>query len=136
MKSCRQTAYISAKDTESGGDTGLAAHIDPYCGDNWLVPTNVCNSQKNPEPEARQRTFAQEAEQEILHLPGARDVTGRIDFDAVETSIRSSAMNFAASLLERFPNRDDSDHRSSHVPCCCSGTARYRGRHWRRLTGR
>jgi len=45
MKSCRQTAPISAKDTEGGDDTGLTAHIEPYCGEDWPVSTNVYNSQ-------------------------------------------------------------------------------------------
>ncbi len=46
MKSCRQTASISAKDAEVGGDTGLTAHIEPYCGEDWPVSTNVYNSRK------------------------------------------------------------------------------------------
>ncbi len=45
MKSCRQTASISAKDTEGGDDTGLTVHIEPYCGEDWPVSTNVYNSQ-------------------------------------------------------------------------------------------
>ncbi len=45
MKSYRQTASISAKDAEVGGDTGLTAHIEPYCGEDWPVSTNVYNSQ-------------------------------------------------------------------------------------------
>jgi len=44
MKSCRQTASISAKDAEVGGDTGLTAHIEPYCGEDWPVSTNGYNS--------------------------------------------------------------------------------------------
>jgi len=46
MKSCRQTASISTKDAEVGADTGLTAHIEPYCGEDWPVSTNVYNSLK------------------------------------------------------------------------------------------
>jgi len=44
MKSCRQTASISAKDAEVGGDTGLTAHIESYCGEDWPASINVYNS--------------------------------------------------------------------------------------------
>ena len=57
-----------------------------------------------------------------------------MDFEAIETSVKSSAMNLAASILERFLNQDVSDYPSNHVSCSCGALARYRGHHLRRLT--
>ncbi len=89
---------------------------------------------KNAEPDVLTQTVAQEVEQDILRLLGAQDFTRRVDFDAVESLIKSRALNFAASLLETFLDQDDSDHPSNHIPCDCGAPARYRGQHARTLT--
>lgn len=89
---------------------------------------------KNSEQCALKRTFADEAEREIVRLLGAQDFSDRVDFDALESAIRATAMNFAASMLEAFLNADASDHQASLQPCQCGRMARYSGPRSRQLT--
>ena len=70
----------------------------------------------------------------MVELLGAQDFSKRVDFEAVETTIKAEAMAFAASLLEVFMNADTSDHAENLLPCPYGCMARYRGVRSRKLT--
>ncbi len=60
-------------------------------------------------------------------LLGAQDFSKRVDFEAIETTIKAEAMDFSASVLEVFLNKDTSDHTEDLLPCPCGCMAHYRG---------
>ncbi len=71
----------------------------------------------------------------MVELLGAQDFSKRVDFEAVETTLKADAMVFATSVLEVFLNADTSDHAENLLPCPCGCMARYRGVRSRKFRG-
>lgn len=88
---------------------------------------------KNAEPSELKRTFAAEAEKEIIELLGAQDFSRRVDFEALESAIKAKAMTLAASVLEVFLNADISDQGASRIRCQCGSMAHCGGTRMRQL---
>ena len=51
-----------------------------------------------------------------------------IDFEAIETAARSSALEIAARVVESVLNADTTDYQGSTMACSCGGLATYHGR--------
>ena len=51
-----------------------------------------------------------------------------MDFEALESTARRSALQLAARILEAALNADESDHSGAFLPCRCGAPARYGGR--------
>ncbi len=51
-----------------------------------------------------------------------------VDFEIVEKSLKSTALQLVATLLERHLNADTSDSEERTIPCPCGGEAHYAGR--------
>ena len=64
---------------------------------------------------------------EISSLLGSQDFSKTVDFDALETAVRSAAMRFAAGILESYLNKDRSDCQGLQLRCECGALARYCG---------
>lgn len=62
-----------------------------------------------------------------------RESLEELDFEALETSARRSALQLAARLIQNHLNADHSDHSGPHLPCPCGQQARYAGRRRRRV---
>lgn len=62
-----------------------------------------------------------------------RQDLAELDFEALETTARRSALLLAARIIERYVNADQSDHSAAHVVCSCGRPARYAGRRSKRI---
>ncbi len=71
--------------------------------------------------------LASEISQEVEALigPGSADA---LDFEAIETAARETALRLAARAVESRLNADTSDHEGPDAPCPCGQRARYAGR--------
>ena len=74
----------------------------------------------------RQR-FAPDIRAEIDRFVGAGSA-GRVDFEAVETAVRRSALQLAARAVEQRLDSDTADCCGPFRPCACGAAARYAGR--------
>ena len=83
-------------------------------------------------PEGRRKRglsahLANEVSQEIEALIGPTAVDD-LDFEAIETAARATALKLAARAVERRLNEDRSDHSGPTRSCSCGARARFAGR--------
>ena len=74
-----------------------------------------------------QKAFKAEIIAEIKTLIG-KQTAEQIDFEALETAIRRSALQLAARLIEQWINSDVSDFTGPSLSCICGASAQYAGR--------
>ena len=91
-------------------------------GDTQGVPKKACAQEFVPAIEDELARFV---------APGASDA---VDFEALETRLRSRALELAARAVERRFDEDCSDHCGPHRPCPCGQTAHYAGRRAKTFT--
>ena len=71
--------------------------------------------------------LAAELTSEIEHLIGV-DPLESVDFEAIETAARRTALQLMGQALARCLNADHGDNQGPHLPCPCGHTARLAGR--------
>ena len=57
-----------------------------------------------------------------------------LDFEAMETAVKQTALRVAAKAVAHRLNADHSDHQGAHQPCACGAQARYAGRRTKTFT--
>ena len=51
-----------------------------------------------------------------------------LDFEAIETAVKQTALRVAAKAISHRLNADHSDHQGPQKPCACGAVAHYAGR--------
>lgn len=69
-----------------------------------------------------------------MRLLGGQDFSRPVDFEALESSIKSSMMDLGAALLGSFVNADQRDCQGPELACACGGRAHYCGRRHKTFT--
>ncbi len=80
-----------------------------------------------------QATITAEVSAEAGRLIGDGVLDG-LDFEAIETAARQSALRMMGQAVARLLNRDTSDRQGAALPCRCGAEARYAGRRPRTIT--
>ena len=73
------------------------------------------------------KALAAEVTAEANRLMGDDWLDG-VDFEAIETAVKQTALRVAAQAVAHRLNADHSDQKGPRQPCACSRQARYAGR--------